>query len=92
MSGYAQFHFVYYHLVFAQTLLVPEDAPGSVKFEIKNFGLTVEGFFEELQGKIVWDGIDMENSSFDVSPAGWNSIAEIMELAATASACQTKCV
>ncbi len=42
---------------------------GSVKFKIKNFGLTVDGILDELARKIMWDEAAIENGSFDVSVA-----------------------
>lgn len=51
----------------AQFSLSPVNSNGSVKFQIKNFGLIIDGTFEGLQGKIVWDESDLANSSFDVS-------------------------
>lgn len=51
----------------AQTFLSPVNSKGSVKFEIKNFALTVDGSFEGLEGKILWDDSDLASSSFDIS-------------------------
>lgn len=50
----------------AQTILSPVGLKGSIKFQIKNFGLTVDGTFERIEGKIIWDEFKLTNSSFDV--------------------------
>lgn len=45
----------------------PIDAASSVKFIIKNFGLTVDGRLSGLEGKILFNPADLKKSSFDVS-------------------------
>lgn len=50
-----------------QIHLTPLNDKESVKFQIKNFGLPVDGSFSSLTGEIVWDEIHLENNSFDVS-------------------------
>ncbi|MBI1767035.1 MAG: YceI family protein [Bacteroidetes bacterium] len=47
--------------------LTPVDRKESVKFKIKNFGLTVDGSFGGLSGKIKWDSTNVANSFFDIS-------------------------
>lgn len=46
---------------------VPNDAASTVKFVIKNFGLSVNGRISGLEGKIHFNPVDLRNSSFDVS-------------------------
>jgi len=53
------------HLVIAQ--YKPVDKSSSVKFEIKNFGLSVGGSFAGLQGDISFDKDHPENAKFAVS-------------------------
>ncbi len=43
------------------------DAGSSVKFSIKNFGLTVNGSFTGLQGKVVFDSANLAAATFEVS-------------------------
>lgn len=45
----------------------PTDEGSSVTFKIKNFGLTVQGSFTGLRGKIQFDSNDLPASRFDVS-------------------------
>jgi polyisoprenoid-binding protein YceI len=45
----------------------PVDANSSVKFAIKNFGVTTNGSFKGLKGTIVFDAAKPGNSSIDVS-------------------------
>lgn len=45
----------------------PIDKQSEVKFTIRNFGLTVEGFFSGLQGEIYWDPSQPSKSFFDVT-------------------------
>jgi len=52
--------------VSAQTILSPIDLRGSIKFQVKNFGLTVDGSFDRFGGKIIWDEFNLPNTSFDV--------------------------
>lgn len=45
----------------------PLDSPGSVTFKIKNFGVTVEGAFQGLTGKIQFDPHRPESAVVDVA-------------------------
>jgi polyisoprenoid-binding protein YceI len=45
----------------------PADAGSSVKFAIKNFGLTVDGSFKGLQGNITFNPANLSASVFNVS-------------------------
>lgn len=51
----------------AAALLQPSDDGSSVRFGIKNFGGNVTGSFKGLKGKIVFDAVKTESSSFDVT-------------------------
>jgi polyisoprenoid-binding protein YceI len=51
----------------AGILLQPSDEGSSVRFAIKNFGGNVTGSFKGLKGKIVFDAVKTESSSFDVT-------------------------
>lgn len=51
--------------VFAQSYSAV-DAGSAVKFSIKNFGLTVNGSFKGLQGKIIFNADNPAASSFNV--------------------------
>ena len=46
---------------------LPVDTKSSVKFEIKNFGLNVNGSFKGLQGKIFFNPGNLPSSEFNVS-------------------------
>src|SRR6478736_6695157 len=46
---------------------VPLDQEGSISFSIKNFGFNVKGELRGLVGRIVFDPIDREKSSFFIS-------------------------
>jgi polyisoprenoid-binding protein YceI len=54
-------------LLTAAILLQPLDDGSSVRFAIKNFGGNVTGSFKGLKGKIVFDPVKTESSSFDVT-------------------------
>ena len=45
---------------------LPVDTKSSVKFEIKNFGLNVNGSFKGLQGKIFFNPGNLPSSEFNV--------------------------
>jgi polyisoprenoid-binding protein YceI len=47
--------------------LVPVDSASDIRFEIKNFGFTVEGSLQQLQGKIVFDPAALQLSYFNVT-------------------------
>ena len=53
---------------FAQTLQ-PSDTDSKITFVIKNMGLSVDGSFKELAGKMVFDPKNLSNSIFDVTVA-----------------------
>ncbi|MDN3657867.1 YceI family protein [Ferruginibacter paludis] len=48
-------------------IFLPVDAESSVKFSIKNFGLTTAGHFAGLKGKIQFDAGNTTSASFVVS-------------------------
>ncbi|MEP6846924.1 MAG: YceI family protein [Panacibacter sp.] len=52
--------------IFAQNL-VPNDAGSSIKFSIKNFGITVNGSFKGLKGNITFDPQIPGNSLINLS-------------------------
>ncbi len=63
---------LFYFFLFAQVLgqiqtYTPLLDQESVKFKIKNFGLTVEGTFEGLMGKMNLDETNFENSFIDMT-------------------------
>jgi polyisoprenoid-binding protein YceI len=49
--------------------MIPADAGSTVKFAIKNFGLTTNGSFKGLAGKIVFNPSDLQHAIFEVSVA-----------------------
>jgi polyisoprenoid-binding protein YceI len=49
--------------------MTPEDASSTVKFAIKNFGLTTNGSFKGLAGKIAFNPSDLQHAIFDVTVA-----------------------
>jgi polyisoprenoid-binding protein YceI len=51
----------------AKPVFIPNDSASSVKFVIKNFGLTVNGRLSGLEGKINFDPADLKKSLFDVT-------------------------
>jgi polyisoprenoid-binding protein YceI len=59
--------FIFPILLTASALLQPADDGSSVRFAIKNFGGNVTGSFKGLKGKIVFDGVKTELSTFDVT-------------------------
>jgi len=54
-------------LAFTSTNLKPVDTADAVTFTIKNFGLSTNGSFKGLAGKIIWDAANPTASSFDVT-------------------------
>ena len=48
-------------------IFIPVDQGSSVKFEIKNFGFTVNGSFTGLKGTVQFEPNALDNSSFNVS-------------------------
>ncbi|CAN5813344.1 YceI family protein [soil metagenome] len=51
---------------FAQSL-IPVDAGSSVKFSIKNLGITVNGIFTGIKGEIIFDPLNPNNATFNLS-------------------------
>jgi len=52
---------------YAQVQLKPVDAKNAVSFDIKNFGIKVNGTLSGLKGAIKWDAANLGKSSFDIS-------------------------
>lgn len=52
--------------IFAQTL-IPADESSTIKFAIKNLGITVNGTFKGIKGEILFDHSNPNNSFFNLS-------------------------
>jgi polyisoprenoid-binding protein YceI len=53
--------------VFPQKTMSPVDNESQVKFDIKNFGLTVNGSFKGLEGSVLFDPQDLLKSQMNIS-------------------------